>query len=440
MAKKFICSQCGQTFEAASMPDKCPICGADTSHIKEEKSKGINTNGNVYTICYAAVMVILVAFLLAFVSSALKPAQDANVAIDKKSQILASLNVRGLAKNEVEGKYNELIQETCVLTPDGQVLEGEDAFNVDTKEIGEKFPVYKAKTADGADALVLPLKGRGLWGGLWGYVAVTPDMQQVLGAYFDHESETAGLGALIKEEKFQSQFIGRPVMGADGQVALTVVKKGSSEAETQVDGVTGATLTSKGVGEMVLTGIQQYVNALGGAKPAGGCARHEGCQKAEKCCDKPDCTCAEKKLCACKDGSCGDAACNCASDAKCCVREECPCASCEKTAPCAKAEGCSKAKSDCCNPCECENCCCQMSEDGKCCNPCECADCCCAKKVECGQCPEGNAGCGNCPKEGAEAAHKCKSGNDCCKSGQCDKSGSCGKPGCNGDKACCGQK
>ena len=371
------------------MPDKCPICGADTSHLSEVKSKGLNTNGNVYTICYAAVMVVIVAFLLAFVSSALKPAQDANVAIDKKKQILASLNVRGIAKSDVEAKFDELIQETCVVTPDGQVTEG-GAFEVETKEIGDKFPVYKAKTADGADALVLPLKGRGLWGGLWGYVAVTPDFQKVLGAYFDHESETAGLGALIKEEKFQSQFIGRPVM-ADGKVALTVVKQGQSEAETQVDGVTGATLTSKGVGEMVLSGIQQYVDALGGGKPAGDC-----CKQAPKCCDKPDCKCPEKKLCACKDGSCGDEPCNCASDAKCCAREECPCASCEKMAPC------------------------EMKHEG---------------------CPEGKAECGGCPeKAGAEAPHKCKSGNDCCKSGTCDKSGSCGKPGCDGDKACCGHK
>ena len=390
----------------------------------------LNTNSNVYTICYAAVMVILVAFLLAFVSSALKPAQDANVAIDKKKQILASLNVRGLAKSDVEAKFDELIQETFVVAPDGQQTEG-GAFEVETKEIGDKFPVYKAKTADGEDALVLPLKGRGLWGGLWGYVAVTPDLQKVLGAYFDHESETAGLGALIKEAKFQEQFIGRPVMGDDGKVALTVVKKGSSTAETEVDGVTGATLTSKGVGEMVLSGIQQYVDVLGGGKPA------DGCCKAKKCCDKPDCTCAEKKLCACKDGSCGDQACNCASDAECCAREECPCASCEKKAPCEMKHGCPELP-ECCKP------------GADCCKPG--ADCC-PPKPECGK---GKPECGGCPeKAGAEAPHKCKSGNDCCKSGTCDKSGSCGKPGCNGDrsaqadasmseaslkKACCGQR
>lgn len=389
MAKKFICSQCGQTFEAASMPDKCPICGADTSHLKEVKSKGINTNSNVYTICYAAVMVVIVAFLLAFVSSALKPAQDANVAIDKRTQILASLNVRGIAKSDVEAKYNELIQETFVLTPDGQKIDGADAFDVDTKEIGEKYPVYMAKTADGEDAYVLPLKGRGLWGGIWGYVAVTPDCQKVLGAFFNHESETAGLGALIKDEPFQSQFIGRPVMGQDGKVALTVVKQGESKAETEVDGVTGATLTSKGVGEMLLSGIQQYVDALGGGKPAGGCGRQEGCKHAEKCCDKADCTCAQKKLCACKDGSCGNEACNCAGEAQCCAREECPCTCCEKMTPCEKKhEGCAKAQQ------------------------------------ECGGCPE-------------KDSSPCKSGNECCKSGQCDKSGSCGKPGCDGDKACC---
>lgn len=420
MAKKFICSQCGQTFEAASMPDKCPICGADISHLSEVKSKGINTNGNVYTICYAAVMVVLVAFLLAFVSSALKPAQDANVAIDKKKQILASLNVRGIAKSDVEAKYDELIQETYVITPDGQEIEGADAFDVATKEIGEEFPIYLAKTAEGEDAYVLPLKGRGLWGGLWGYVAVTLDGEKVLGAYFDHESETAGLGALIKEEKFQSQFIGRPVM-ADGKVALTVVKKGTSEAETQVDGVTGATLTSKGVGEMVQNGIQQYVDAIGKALDkaftnGADCGKHEGCgQHAPKCCDKPECKCPEKKFCACKDGSCGDAACNCASDAKCCAREECPCACCEKMTPCelkakcGKQEGCPEGKHEGCG-----------QHEG---------------------CPEGKAQCGGChEKAGAEAAHKCKSGNDCCKSGKCDKSGSCGKPGCAGDKACCGHK
>ena len=243
----------------------------------------LNTNSNVYTIIYASVMVVLVAFLLAFVSSSLKDKQDANVAIDKKTQILAALNVRGIDKSEVEAQYNAHIDTTCVLTADGQVIEGADAFDVETKEIGEKFPIYMAKTADGKDALVLPVKGRGLWGGLWGYIAVTPDMQTVLGAYFNHESETAGLGALIKDEPFQAQFAGRPVFGEDGKVALTVVKKGSSENASQVDGVTGATLTSKGTGEMVHDGLQAYVDVLSKLQ---GCEKHDNCDGVHEGCDK----------------------------------------------------------------------------------------------------------------------------------------------------------
>lgn len=350
----------------------------------------LNTNSNVYTIIYASVMVVLVAFLLAFVSSSLKDKQDANVAIDKKTQILAALNVRGIDKSEVEAQYNAHIDTTCVLTADGQVIEGADAFDVETKEIGEKFPIYMAKTADGKDALVLPVKGRGLWGGLWGYIAVTPDMQTVLGAYFNHESETAGLGALIKDEPFQAQFAGRPVFGEDGKVALTVVKKGSSENASQVDGVTGATLTSKGTGEMVHDGLQAYVDVMSKLQ---GCGKHEGCPKQQ--------------------------------------------------AGCGHHEGCQKAKPECCNPCECAECCCEMGEDGKCCNPCECPECCCQPKHEGCHQHEGCAGHDGCPQhEGCPeaAAHQCQSGSECCASGNCDKSGSCGKPGCDGDKQCCGQE
>lgn len=240
MAKKFICSQCGQTFEAASMPDKCPICGADASKITEVKSKGINTNGNVYTFVYATVMVVIVAFLLAFVASALKPMQDANVARDKKNQILTSLNVTGLKGDAIDKKYAEVI----------------------TEELQEQGGTVYVATVNGATKYVLPVKGRGLWGGLWGYISVDEDKQHVYGTYFDHESETAGLGARIKERWFQEQFNGKPIFDETGEVVLTVVKKGQSKVETEIDGVTGATLTSNGVGAMVTEGLKQYKEFL----------------------------------------------------------------------------------------------------------------------------------------------------------------------------------
>lgn len=230
----------------------------------------MDTNKNSYTIVYASVMVIIVAFLLAFVSSALKPTQDQNVALDKKKQILAALNVRNLTDvSAIEAKYNEMIVADMVVKADGTILKDgkqkdKDGFMVENKDVRPDFlPVYICK-ADGATKYVVPMTGRGLWGGLWGYMAVNDDLQTIFGAYFSHESETAGLGALIAEEQFQSQFRNKHIFAdsTTNKVALTVVKHGKVEAgkeSCQVDGVTGSTLTSQGVANMVNNGLQQYV-------------------------------------------------------------------------------------------------------------------------------------------------------------------------------------
>ena len=196
---------------------------------------------NTYLIIYASVMVIIVAFLLAFISSVLKPTQDANVERDKKNQILTSLNIVGLKGEAIDRQYAQTITD------------------VQTEAGGQ---VYVAQV-DGQTKYVLPVKGRGLWGGLWGYISIDEDKQHVFGTYFDHESETAGLGARIKERWFQEQFNGKPIFTDNTQqVALTVVKKGASKAETEIDGVTGATLTSNGVAGMVTDGLQAYIDFL----------------------------------------------------------------------------------------------------------------------------------------------------------------------------------
>ena len=196
---------------------------------------------NTYIIIYASVMVIIVAFLLAFISSVLKPKQDANVERDKKNQILTSLNIVGLKGEAIDQQYAQTITD------------------VQTEAGGQ---VYVAQV-DGQTKYVLPVKGRGLWGGLWGYISIDEDKQHVFGTYFDHESETAGLGARIKERWFQEQFNGKPIFTDNTQqVALTVVKKGASKAETEIDGVTGATLTSNGVAGMVTDGLQAYIDFL----------------------------------------------------------------------------------------------------------------------------------------------------------------------------------
>ena len=188
----------------------------------------LNTNSNAYIIVYSAILVVIVAFLLAFIFKALKPMQDANVALDVKKQILYSLNIRGLDGHEAETKYTEVVKAEKDI--DGQ-------------------KVYECEI-DGQKILVASLKGMGLWGGISGYIAVDKD-EKVYGAYFNHESETAGLGAEIKDSQaWQEKFIGKKIFDADGNVVLSVVKK-VDDAETQVDCVTGATLTSNGVDAMI---------------------------------------------------------------------------------------------------------------------------------------------------------------------------------------------
>jgi len=188
----------------------------------------LNTNSNAYIIIYSAILVVIVAFLLAFVYQALKPMQDANVALDVKKQILYSLNIRDLDGAEAEAKY-------------AQVVKAEKEIN------GQK--IYECQI-DGKDILVASLKGMGLWGGISGYIAINGD-NTVYGAYFNHESETAGLGAEIKDsQEWQEKFIGKKIYDENGNVVLSVVKK-VEDAAAQVDCVTGATLTSNGVDAMI---------------------------------------------------------------------------------------------------------------------------------------------------------------------------------------------
>ncbi|MBQ3698603.1 MAG: FMN-binding protein [Prevotella sp.] len=200
----------------------------------------LNTNSNSYIIIYSAILVVVVAFLLAFVYQALKPMQDANVALDVKKQILYSLNIRGLDGSEAEAKYAEV-----VLT--------------EVEKDGVKY--YGCKI-DGQTKYVFPLKGMGLWGGISAFVSVNDDLNTIFGAYFNHESETAGLGAEIKDSQaWQELFQGKKIFDENGNTAIAVVKKVENPA-SEVDCVTGATLTSNGVSDMLRDGLAKGVKLL----------------------------------------------------------------------------------------------------------------------------------------------------------------------------------
>lgn len=230
----------------------------------------MKTNSNSYTIIYSAVIVVIVAFLLAFVFQALKPMQDANVALDKKKQILNSLNIRDLSNEEADAKYKEVVIADEVIDEKGKVVEagmqgGEKAgFKLESKDYkAGKLALYICKV-NGSRKYVIPVYGMGLWGPISGYIALNEDKATVYGAYFNHESETAGLGAEIKDNvAWQEKFQGKKVFtsGDDKTIALGV-EKNVTDPATQVDAVTGATLTSNGVRDMLHEALGKYLTFL----------------------------------------------------------------------------------------------------------------------------------------------------------------------------------
>lgn len=220
----------------------------------------MNTNSNSYTIIYASVMVVIVAFLLAFVSSSLKEKQNKNVELDTKKQILSALNVKEV--KDADKAYAEYKIQDKIMQADGTLPEQAEAaedFQTSYKlEISEgRYHVFVCEV-DGQTKYVIPIYGAGLWGAIWGYIALNDDKDTVYGVYFSHASETPGLGAEITSAKFQDQFPGKHVM-EDGAVALGVEKHGKVvKPEYQVDGISGGTITSKGVDAMIKDCLSNY--------------------------------------------------------------------------------------------------------------------------------------------------------------------------------------
>lgn len=199
----------------------------------------MKTNSNTYTTVYSIVLVVIVAFLLAFVFQVLKPMQDVNVALDTQKQILNSLNLRNLDNAEASAKYKEVVK-------------------AEKEKDGMKY--YECEI-DGQKKTVYTVKGMGLWGGISGFIAVDADSNTVYGVYFNHESETAGLGAEIKDNtKWQQLFQGKKIHkdGVQG-IALGVKKDAPADDENNVDAVTGATLTSDGVDKMLKDGLSKFI-------------------------------------------------------------------------------------------------------------------------------------------------------------------------------------
>lgn len=228
----------------------------------------INKEGTAYTFIFAVAMVVVVGAGLAFVYESLKGKQAENQRVKKMMNILGAINVESDRTN-AEAKYAEFIKtdQCVVLNSEGIVQEGQQAFDVDImtefkdKKLDvkdRKYPLFVAEI-DGEIKYVIPMVGSGLWGPIWGNISIAVDKETIFGARFDHKGETPGLGAEIKQAFFYDQYTGEKISEGGSYKKITVVKDGSGPDPSKVNGITGGTITSKGVEEMVDRTLQVYV-------------------------------------------------------------------------------------------------------------------------------------------------------------------------------------
>lgn len=228
----------------------------------------MNKNSNTYQILYAAIMVLLVGTVLAFIYMALKPKQNENIANDTRKQIMSALHIAAPEDAQVKEMYEKYIIQDLLVDSEGNIVDSAKnvAFDVQMKKnvklpVAErKLPVMKCRMDDGSIKYVLPVYGAGLWGPIWGYVAVNDDGNTIYGANFSHEGETPGLGARIAEQPFQNEFKDKHLF-VDGQFkSVAVLKKGqkATDGAEQIDALTGATITSRGVSDMMADCLAPY--------------------------------------------------------------------------------------------------------------------------------------------------------------------------------------
>ncbi len=229
----------------------------------------MNVQSNTYTFIYSAVLVIVVALALSFTATSLKDKQQKNIEMEKQQAMLGSIGIK-CKREKAPELFKKYFVNSYVINSKGEVIKNPhtDAFHINLKDENRKpvekreLPLFEANI-DGKTLYVIPVLGKGLWGPIWGYIALEDDFNTIYGVKFDHKSETPGLGAEITTEKFQKQFKGKKLFDETGKfVSILVIKGGMADMSNphQVNGISGGTMTSKGLQRMLYDSLKPYEN------------------------------------------------------------------------------------------------------------------------------------------------------------------------------------
>jgi Na+-transporting NADH:ubiquinone oxidoreductase subunit C len=223
---------------------------------------------NRYIFIFSTVMVVVVAALLSLAATLLQPAQERNLEIEKKKSMLESIRIPATRKDAVD-LYGKYIKESFVLNSKGEKVNDADAFSVILRNEQKKpieqqsLPVFTAITESGDTVTILPVQGKGLWGPIYGYVSLLPDMNTIYGVTFDHKGETPGLGAEINTTPYETKFREKKLFDNGSFVSIQVIKGGADPDNVHgVDAISGGTITSKGLEKMLFDCIIKYNDYL----------------------------------------------------------------------------------------------------------------------------------------------------------------------------------
>ena len=236
----------------------------------------VNKESNSFTFGFAIALVIVIGVVLAALSEGLKPYKEKNVRVKKQLDILSAMmdvEKEGITRENAEVEFKKYVNldDAIILDYKGNVKkgkEGKDAFDIDIKkeyrdktlsEEDKNYPLFIAKDKSNKKRYIIPVVGKGLWGPIWGYICLKEDMNTVLGVSFDHKTETPGLGAEINKPFFMDRWKNSKIMEDKVFRKYEVVKDNSGPTEEwKIDGITGGTITSKGVEEMVNRTLKIY--------------------------------------------------------------------------------------------------------------------------------------------------------------------------------------